>query len=457
MASDFEAFRDHFLSIYQSAVADVAKRIDAADAEHRSLNRSASSAFSSYAADIARHEYARRAGQTLLSKPSDLGTRALTKADNARVCAELSFRYLQATLTGDQATITALEGEFKASVCDPAWAQTMIEYSKYFGIAGERREIPYVRPAVVGPRTIEIPSGAKVALVGDWGTGARPAVQILKQVEGFQPQIFIHLGDIYYSGTPEECNANFTSIANSILRGTGRDVSIFTLAGNHDMYCGGLGYYDLVRRLNPGNASQDASFFCLRTKDEAWQFLAMDTGLHDYSPYSVNAAVTHLEDDEIEWHLDRLREFPGRTILLSHHQLFSAFSAIGTPSKGQKRSAVNPNLKIAFEKMAAAGRIVAWYWGHEHALTIYEPYCGLERGRCIGHGAVPVPVEDTIYQQLKDLEQAPLMVPNTELATQGGVYTHGFALLQLGVNTCDAKYYQDIGGKPKLIYSEVIA
>jgi hypothetical protein len=295
-----------------------------------------------------------------------------------------------------------------------------------------------------------------VALAADWGTGARPAVQILKEISSFLPQVFIHLGDIYYSGTPQECDANFTLLVNSVLRSAGREVSVYSLAGNHDMYCGGIGYYDLIRELNVGNAQQRSSFFCLRSKDEAWQFLAMDTGLHDYSPSSVDSVVTRLEDDEIEWHLDRLREFSGKTILLSHHQLFSAFSAIGKPLKNEIRSAVNPHLKAAFDKMKAEGKIVAWYWGHEHALTIYEPYCGLERGRCIGHGAVPVPIEDSIYQRLEDLEQGPLMMPNTELGVQGGVYTHGFVMLELGADTCDAKYYQDLGGKSDLIYSEVL-
>jgi len=54
-------------------------------------------------------------------------------------------------------------------------------------------------------------------------------------------------------------------------------VPTFTLAGNHDMFCGGAPYYKLIDQLG-----QPASYFCLR--NDNWQFLAMDTGLHDNNP-----------------------------------------------------------------------------------------------------------------------------------------------------------------------------
>lgn len=334
MAEDIETFRDHFLSIYQSAVSDIASRLDQRVPEsgnglrrRSTLSRSASSILPSYAADIARREYARSRG--LAVPPTGSAKRALTGGDATRACAELAFRYLKARLSADTAALAQVEGEFRASTCDPAWATTIEEYLQYFGPGGTRREIPYIRAANVSAKTIEIKAGARVALVGDWGTGAQPAVQILKHIAGWKPDVLVHLGDIYYSGTPAECASNFTSLLENVLRRANPNLAAYTLAGNHDMYCGGVGYYDLIQRLNPMPFKQPASFFCLRSADEKWQLLAMDTGLHDYSPLDVDDVVTFLEDDEIEWHCARIREFPGRTILLSHHQLFSAFSPIG--------------------------------------------------------------------------------------------------------------------------------
>ena len=274
MTEDFETFRDHFLSLYQSAVTSVARRIDATPDPTsrdgfaaRGLENSASSVLPGVANDIARHAYAQQRDLALPPIADGLDERVLSKGDMARVCAELAFRYMKAKVSGDSGAIAEIIAEFKASTCDPAWATTIEEYLRYFGPAGKRREIPYVRPATVGPRTIEIPAGARLTLVGDWGTGAQPAIQVLKQISNLNPDVFIHLGDIYYSGTLEECDTAFTSLINAVLRREKPSLPVFTLPGNHDMYCGGVGYYDLVRTLNAPPATQMASFFCLRSSD----------------------------------------------------------------------------------------------------------------------------------------------------------------------------------------------
>lgn len=451
----FDTFRDHFLSLYQSAVTDVALKIDAKPtAQARAgLRASASSALPEIAADIAAVEYAAVRG---LPPPTRGPTaRELTRGEIARACAEWGFRYFKARVTNDTAAIALLNDEFKAGTCDPAWASTIEEYVRFFGPNGERGQIPYVRAPSVGPKTIEIKAHAKIAIVGDWGTGAQPAIKLLKQIDSEVPDVVIHLGDIYYSGTPSECERNFAEPVRRVLRSNGRHPQVYTLSGNHDMYCGGLGYYDLIKKLNRPPHTQPASFFSLRTADARWQFLGLDTGLHDYSPLHVADAVTFLEEDEIEWHCQRIAEFPGKTILLSHHQLFSAFSAIGSPKDG-KRSPLNPKLYKAFERMARSGKIAAWFWGHEHTLSIYGPFAGLERGRCVGHGAVPTSIIDKIYDPLPDLSEVPTIIERTQLAKVGGVYAHGFALLAVRPEACTASYYQDVNGGKDLVYEERI-
>jgi Calcineurin-like phosphoesterase len=460
VVDDFLTFRDHFLSIYQSAVSEVARRIDAERVSdpkkvpRRSISRSASSLLPGYAAEIARREHEQNQGRLTYHPPVRPRQRALTPRDAARTCAELALRYFKASLSGDNKELAEINGEFEAGTCDPAWASTIQEYLQYFGPGGSRNRIPYKRASVAGPTVIEFKADARIAIVGDWGTGAQPAIRVLKQIADHKPDILIHLGDIYYSGTPTECDTNFASIINSVLRRDNLQVAVYVLAGNHDMYCGGVGYYDLIQRLNPEIYLQPASFFCLRSADERWQLLAMDTGLHDYSPLKVNEAVTFIEDGELEWHCERLKEFPGRTILLSHHQLFSAFSPIGGADQDGNRSASNPHLLKAFKSMAASGRISAWFWGHEHTLSIYNPFAGLERGRCLGHGAVPVSVRDQIYTPVGGLLTTPTIVANTKLQKQGGVYAHGYAILGFG-DACSVTYYQDVGGRSESMYSEV--
>jgi hypothetical protein len=461
MPDSFETFRDPLLSLYQSAVAEVAKKIDektatgARSSRRNGLRRSAMSTLPDIAAAIAQREY-NRARHEAASPASAIVSRDLSKLGIAQVCAEWGLRYLKALTFDDKKAIAQLKDEYTAGTCDTAWLTTLEEYQRYFGPDGKRKRIPYIRPASVGPKTIEINANARVALIGDWGTGTGPAIEVLKLIAGDKPDVLVHLGDIYYSGTPTECQARFNGPINLVLR-NGSMLPVFTLSGNHDMYCGGVGFYDLIAKLNPPPSTQPASFFCLRSADEKWQLLAMDTGIHDDIPADVADALTFIEDDELAWHCDRVQEFAGRTILLSHHQLFSAFSPIGPSNNRKKRSATNPLLLRAFQRMTASKEVAAWFWGHEHTLSIYKPFAGLERGRCLGHGAVPVSIIDDIYKPLPNLEETPSLIDKTRLAARSGVYNHGYALLAFDGGQCRAEYYQATEQGRDLIYQELFS
>ncbi|MBB3318712.1 hypothetical protein FHT77_004621 [Rhizobium sp. BK181] len=343
--------------------------------------------------------------------------------------------------------------EYAGSPCDGEWITCLEEYHRYFGPEGDRAEIPYIRPADVGDRIISIAADASIALMADWGTGNNPAFELLRAITDFDPQVLIHLGDIYYSGTPHECRENFLAPVEKIYR-KGTDKAVYTLSGNHDMYSGGLGFYELVQSLNPEPKDQGASFFCLRSTDENWQLLALDTGKHDYSPYGVGDALVTIDDDELDWHVKRMEEFQGKTILLSHHQLFSAYSEVGPKLATGKRKATNPHLLRAFNELSAKGEISAWFWGHEHSLSIYQPFEGVQRGRCIGHGAIPVSIKDEIYKPRHDLDHIPELMKNTELGTNGSVWNHGFTLLSFAADTCKAAYYELNNSVPREVFTE---
>ena len=390
----------------------------------------------------------------------------MSVAAHAATCAALGWQYMQAKVLGDTITAKRLEGDLDAGTCDPRWAQTISEYVKYFGVNGTRAHPQYVTPNEAGEGVITIKSNAEIGLIGDWGTGAAPALRVLQQLRQQNPDILLHLGDIYYSGTEEECRTKFEAVVNGVFGRPQNELPVYTLSGNHDMYCGGVGYYGLIRRLNrglmgPTNQSmvQPASFFCLRAEDDSWQLLAMDTGRNDYSPFSVTDAVTFVEPAEQDWLRRRMEEFSGKTILLSHHQLFSAFSQIGTRGPDGRSEAVNPKLRETYAALAATQKtIAAWFWGHEHNLCIYQPYAGLDRGRCLGHSAIPVFVDDTPYDPLPEINSPPRPVANTMLAKSGQFYTHGFATLTLRSDgTATADYFEDLNGNARKHYTESIS
>jgi hypothetical protein len=282
--------------------------------------------------------------------------------------------------------------------------------------------------------------------------------------------VLIHLGDIYYSGTPNECQKYFLDVIDAVFDRTGAagttPLPVYTLTGNHDMYCGGVGYYALLPELNPSppfaaEQAQPASYCALRSPDGAWQLLLMDTGLHDHDPFTVSKDVTYLEPDEEACHSDKIERFNrggGRTLLFSHHQLFSAFSGIGDyASRPADQQALNPQLYTSFQRFQEAGEIAGWFWGHEHNLCVYQPSRGLVKGVCMGHAAIPVFLDDNPYTPLSGVTDAPRLVASPadpskglQLGPERDVYAHGFAILKLDDDQRTAKvsYYVDTQDGP---------
>lgn len=459
MSQGSYTYPDHILSIFQSAAAEISGK-EQADAGNAESVPAGQEGLLEAATEIAGVRMQGRVDRKARGPAVDeIQTEALSPAGLAKVCASLGLQYLEAKLKGDQATADRLQSEMTDSKCDVRWASTINQYLRYFGPGGTRAQIPYVTPEQAGEGVIQIPSHATIGLIGDWGTGAGPARRLLAQLKAQKPDVIVHLGDIYYSGTPQECETNFEDIIDEVFERHKTNIPVYTLAGNHDLYSGGVGYYGLIRRLNKKPFTQPASFFCVRTEDAKWQLLAMDTGLHDYNPFTVNDAVTFVNADEEQWHRRRIEEFRGSTILLSHHQLFSAFSPIGKPDDSAKRAAYNPKLRQTFEMLKSLGKpIPAWFWGHEHNLCIYEPYIGLEKGRCVGCSAIPTFVDDDPYDVIQGLNDPPALIGDTKLSVAGNVFTNAFATLSItSQGPIEVRYFEDLNGNCVKRYSETIS
>jgi hypothetical protein len=460
MSQGPRTFRDPFLSVYQSMMSDIAKANSPGAALEAADDEDAPKPDEVVAAELvaARSAVAEMKAAGVEPQLDQTALEDMSIPENIQVCAALAKDLLTAKIFGDKKKADAIEQEFlPGSKCDPKWVTTINEYVKYFGPTGKLRDIPYVKPSAVGPKVIPIKSNARVGLIGDWGTGAAPAKRVLAQLGAQKPDVLVHLGDIYYSGTEDECRVNFEAVVNGVLDRTAKDIAVYTLAGNHDMYCGGIGFYAMLKRLNKPPMTQPASFFCLRAEDNSWQLLAMDTGKHDFSPVAVTHAETFVDGEELEWHEARVREFSGKTILLSHHQLFSAFSTIGKAQPNGRSLAYNPRLKSVFDRLQATGKkIPAWFWGHEHNLCLYKPYLGLEYGRCLGHSAIPVFAQDNPYTVVDGIDDPPAIVEEAKLSVSDGIYAHGFAMLELRPSTVEVEYFEDRNGMADRTYSETI-
>lgn len=388
--------------------------------------------------------------------------------DCAKLAAQIAWDELF-----DKAKVPALKNELAASTCDPFWAECLVVYEASLASGGTQTYIGYTDISQYVLSNC-FPDTAKIAILGDWGTGMNDALVLLQQIAvNFQPDVLIHLGDIYYSGLPAEDSAHFTALIDEVW--PGNPPLVFTMDGNHDRYAGVAGgYYPLIAILNAGaKLPQPNSYFALR--NNFWQFVAMDTGYHDTDPFTVNSNVTYLEPSEIAWHLDKINnngvgvdtaKNPSGvrgTVLLSHHQLISS-TGVGQDSAGQALS-VNQNLASAFSPVF--NLIDFWLWGHEHDLCIFEPYSNaagqrLPTGRCVGASAVPM-----LYPAppLPPETARPQIVPGTALGNNGAIFNHAYAIVTLKNAGITIDYYQidstdAMPGKPPapmLIYRDQAA
>jgi hypothetical protein len=220
---------------------------------------------------------------------------------------------------------------------------------------------PMARPVSAVPDAL--PDVARVAIVGDWGTGMYGAPAIAQAIRS-DPDPFavlMHLGDVYYSGTSREMRERFLDVwptrTGAISRG---------LNSNHDMYSGGEPYFtETLPRFG-----QASSYFALQ--NQHFTLIGLDVAYVDHD----------IDDIQAQWVEDVIRQAGSRKIVLfSHQQPYSHFETEG----GKLRE------HSIFGAILRSRRVFAWYWGHEHRCSIFQApdgHFGI-LGRCIGHGGMP--------------------------------------------------------------------
>lgn len=405
------------------------------------------------------------ASQHLAAIQAGTVTPGTVSLDDAEVCVKLLAEYALALLTHNTTLEQQVLDQYKDSPCDPGWIEAVASYVEYYWVEGKAPEYHDADSGRTLSYTLPAPQAGTelvIGVLGDWGTGEPVAQAVLELLMAQKPDIILHVGDIYYSGTLDEAQQNFLSLVQTARSQSGAQVPVFTIPGNHDYYSGGAGFYNLIGELNAGLGGnqyvQEASFFNLIGK--TWQLQAMDTGYYDSDLFDVAQDITHLHDSEAAWHLQQIQEglqAGRRVILFSHHQLFSALLNIGkdSPTSGPND---NPNLLANFQSVL--GQVTAWFWGHEHLLEVYGPYQGLSVGRCIGYSAFPVLTDGSAYTPV--YTQVPLDT-SVELGTTEEVYNHGFVVLRLDESSgaATARYYSvpgdaipGSGAASTLIYKE---
>jgi hypothetical protein len=284
----------------------------------------------------------------------------------------------------------------------------------------------YDAPVESRPGIHDLPVNCRVSLAGDWGSGTENAYRVMDHIRKFQqPQITIHLGDIYYSGQVDEVQRYFLGKDDWY-----RAERSFALNANHEMYSGGKGYFEYVLK----ELGQGASYFCI--ENEYWRIVAVDTGYFaKVIPFIELLLQTKLHRKNRKW-LEEVvfgDDSDRRPVLLlSHHQWFSSFD------KGYSR--IGNQLKPFLRDVAL------WFYGHEHRLAGYAAHAPSGdykvRTRCVGHGGMPVEIKEP-----KNNDLPLVFVDNREQTKVDGEPTGfcGNALLEFEGARLVVRYYDETG------------
>jgi hypothetical protein len=284
----------------------------------------------------------------------------------------------------------------------------------------------------------------RIGLAGDWGTGTDVAQQVAESMVSTNPELTIHLGDVYYVGLESEVEQNCLGANTGVYQGVfwkwGSKGS-FALNGNHEMYSGGNGYFqDFLPKLgipSSQDKQQLASYFCLETP--VWRILAIDTG------YNSDTLFGECKQEQglLDWLKDVISPVGNRkpTVLLSHHQWFSGF---GDGDYGKPADQIAPFLQ---------NQEIVWLWGHEHRLVIYYKYKSPDNhltayGRCIGHGGMPIEMPDAQYpngeraQRVEYWDGLTDIYPNRFRKLSDGtvIGTNGYVEMQIQGSTLTLEY-----------------
>jgi hypothetical protein len=314
---------------------------------------------------------------------------------------------------------------------DPGWIEAFAVFLESL--------LPFggIHDFVKTPQTIMIPNKVQIALAGDWGTGEwrtqknpSPSTRVRQQMIALNPDVTIHLGDVYYSGTEDEEQHLLTNLWPPAPSGS------FSLNSNHEMYSGAKPYFAAISKV-PFDKQRGCSYFAL--ENDNWIIVGLDSAY--YSPDGnlymngqlfidgfPNEQNKFLQDKGERAQLDNKK-----VIVLTHH------NGIDDPGA---------NTNLLFEQVMNAfpgdNRPAYWYYGHQHIAAIYKPIG--PKGvlcRCCGHGALPCGKASEMAGAANVVWHEARLANDPDIPER---VLNGFAVLKLDGPDIQEVFYDENGG-----------
>lgn len=269
-------------------------------------------------------------------------------------------------------------GTGKYEQLDPGWLEAFAEWLEHFILPKHHFSTT--------PVTVPIQDNVQIGLAGDWGTedwrtaaNPAPSTNVRTRMEILQPNLSIHLGDVYYAGTGNQEQDLLTK-----RWPTGSDWS-FALNSNHEMYSGAGAYFKAINN-SPFERQKGCSYFALVNNN--WVIIGLDSAYYSDEEGLYRDGALFPTDGGHQEQLDFLRaqvasatEGKKRVIILTHHN--------GLSQDGTSQTKLWSQVMSAFP--ADSGPAL-WYWGHVHAGVVYQPQkngAATVPCRCCGHGGLP--------------------------------------------------------------------
>jgi Calcineurin-like phosphoesterase len=300
----------------------------------------------------------------------------------------------------------------------------------------KKSEFPYVDPNDTAALVTILPDRCKLILVADWGANNDHAANIRdlikKEVkETPLPVYLVHLGDIYYSGMRSEC---LTFLRNWPLRDENGPLkgNSFSLNGNHEMYSGGDGYFNIVLP----QLGQKASYFVLRSPK--WDFYGLDTA---YVPACFHSPEDSRLGAQWKWLQKQMDGAVDRKhVFLTHYQPCSANLPEHEAGKVLRD-------QVAELQTGGVRPIEGWFFGHQHKCYIYEDKRLPYRARLIGNGSFPHDIQKEKFPD-KDQSGEPLMAfaQLNYRGYPGGLAYSGYVSIDVTNELLAVRYIDEDGG-----------
>ncbi len=318
------------------------------------------------------------------------------------------------------------------------------------------------------PITGAVGNTVSIAVLGDWGAANNASNAVMQRITSMNPKpdYIVHVGDVYYGGTPSKDNPHAygdrylmpgeeQSILVDLWPPSYSDKS-FTLNSNHEMYSGANGlFYDAYGVSNnfntPFSAQKGQSCFALTFG--GWTILGLDSAYH--SPITtafMTGSIGESNGEQSNW-IKSLNLDPKKTIVMTHHNGFADDCSSVSPLWDEIRQALG-------------GDPYAWYWGHVHNGIVYDRPITIPAvpgkspslntntfARCLGHAALPYGMASSLAgKPIAWKADSPMPFPSKQLY-------NGFAVITLttdGANQLNGitESFYDVSPKAQPVYTK---